>query len=374
MSKNTNLSFLTDYITADITNGRIGINNASPTVAFDVVGATKITGNVGISGSPSNGLIPGLVIGDGTDNKGITLFGTTTTQQNIAFTDTANSQQGLIQYDHSGDYMRFFTATSERMRITSAGNVGIGTASPQSALSFSTTSHIGVATVDGSDNGYMSIGGGGEGGDARGAGMYFSGNERTTFGGQLAIFAGNVGTSGFINFNTGGSERMRITSGGELYWNITATTAAGLSSGGIAFRNNSSKYIQLSTGVTTDQGFIYFYKSDGAGGVTNTGSISSSGSATVYNTTSDYRLKEDLKLINGLEILNKIKVYDYKWKASDDRMDGVLAHELQEVIPYAVTGIKDGEDMQGVDYSKIVPVMLKAIQELSAEITILKNK
>ena len=55
-------------------------------------------------------------------------------------------------------------------------------------------------------------------------------------------------------------------------------------------------------------------------------------------------------------------------------MDGVLAHELQEVLPYAVSGLKDGETMQGVDYSKIVPVMLKAIQELSAEITILKNK
>jgi hypothetical protein len=51
MSKNTNLSFLTDYITADITNGRIGINNASPTVAFDVVGATKITGALTLTGA-----------------------------------------------------------------------------------------------------------------------------------------------------------------------------------------------------------------------------------------------------------------------------------------------------------------------------------
>jgi hypothetical protein len=55
MSKNTNLSFLTDYITADITNGRIGINNASPTVAFDVVGATKITGVLTLTSTISNG-------------------------------------------------------------------------------------------------------------------------------------------------------------------------------------------------------------------------------------------------------------------------------------------------------------------------------
>ena len=55
MSKNTNLSFLTDYITADITNGRIGINNASPTVAFDVSGATKISGVLTLTSTISNG-------------------------------------------------------------------------------------------------------------------------------------------------------------------------------------------------------------------------------------------------------------------------------------------------------------------------------
>ena len=55
-------------------------------------------------------------------------------------------------------------------------------------------------------------------------------------------------------------------------------------------------------------------------------------------------------------------------------MYGVLAHELQEVIPYAVTGEKDGERMQGVDYSKIVPVLVKAIQELNEKIKQLENK
>ena len=55
-------------------------------------------------------------------------------------------------------------------------------------------------------------------------------------------------------------------------------------------------------------------------------------------------------------------------------MDGVLAHELNDIIPYAVTGKKDSEEMQGVDYSKLVPVLVKAIQELKAEIDILKAK
>ena len=55
MSKNTNLSFLTDYITADITNGRIGINNPSPAFAFDVSGATKISGVLTLTSTISNG-------------------------------------------------------------------------------------------------------------------------------------------------------------------------------------------------------------------------------------------------------------------------------------------------------------------------------
>ena len=55
-------------------------------------------------------------------------------------------------------------------------------------------------------------------------------------------------------------------------------------------------------------------------------------------------------------------------------MDGVLAHELADVLPYAVIGVKDGEQMQQVDYSKIVPVMVQAIKELKAKIETLENK
>jgi len=115
------------------------------------------------------------------------------------------------------------------------------------------------------------------------------------------------------------------------------------------------------------------------------GTIITSGSATSYNTSSDYRLKEDLEDFNGLEKVSNIKVYDFKWKDNENyeehskRGYGVLAHELEEVLPQAVNGEKDAinEDgtinPQGVDYSKIVPILLKAIQELKAEIEILKR-
>ncbi len=75
-----------------------------------------------------------------------------------------------------------------------------------------------------------------------------------------------------------------------------------------------------------------------------------------------------------LEKVSAIKVYDFKFKDMDLRTDGVIAHELQEILPYAVTGEKDGKKFQGVDYSKIVPVLVKAIQELSAKVSALDNK
>ena len=93
-----------------------------------------------------------------------------------------------------------------------------------------------------------------------------------------------------------------------------------------------------------------------------------------FNTSSDYRLKEDLQDFKGLDMVLKIPVYDFKWKRGENRSYGVMAHELQEVLPQAVSEKKDSKHMQGVDYSKVVPLLIKSIQELKAEIEILKNK
>jgi hypothetical protein len=86
------------------------------------------------------------------------------------------------------------------------------------------------------------------------------------------------------------------------------------------------------------------------------------------------RLKEDLQDFNGLEKVSNIKVYDFKWKADESRSYGVMAHELEEVLPQAVVGEKDAEEMQSVDYSKIVPLLVKSIQELQEEVNELKQQ
>ena len=95
---------------------------------------------------------------------------------------------------------------------------------------------------------------------------------------------------------------------------------------------------------------------------------------------SDYRLKEDAREFSGLELINRIQVYDYAWKADGNREYGVMAHELQAQLPYVVTGKRDEVDAEGyariqrVNYTKLVPVLLRAIQEQQEMISELKEQ
>ena len=183
-------------------------------------------------------------------------------------------------------------------------------------------------------------------------------------------FAGsNVEGRGGIVFEVNNAERMRITSGGNVgigtqnpaYTLDVNGIIRSTGLGGFAIGNTGGiPRIQLNNGNT----FTFLAPADGLAPIL----------AASFNTSSDYRLKQDLQPINGLDLVSQIKVYDYEWKSDKTRAYGVLAHELQEVIPQAVNGEKDGENMQGVDYSKLVPILIKSIQELKAEIEILKNK
>ena len=163
---------------------------------------------------------------------------------------------------------------------------------------------------------------------------------------------------------------MRITSGGKVQINTSGTSRSTMLDI-VNLSGNASIACQV---ALNGDNVINFFNESG----TYVSSVVVNASSVAYNTSSDYRLKEDLQDYNGVEIINKIKTYDYKWKNIDFRSYGVLAHELQEIMPDIISGQKDEVDeegneiMQGVDYSKIVPVLVKAVQEQQSQIEILK--
>jgi len=188
----------------------------------------------------------------------------------------------------------------------------------------------------------------------------------------------------FLNFYVGGTSKFKIESSGAVNIGYIGTLggfgtedvsgifySGGNTGGYTAINSNSNNApLYLARGASTPTGILINMASNGTG----VGSISITGSATAYNTSSDYRLKEDLQDFAGLDMVSKIPVYDFKWKTDESRTYGVMAHELQEVLPNAVTGQKDADEMQSVDYSKIVPLLIKSIQELTAKIERLEAK
>ena len=100
----------------------------------------------------------------------------------------------------------------------------------------------------------------------------------------------------------------------------------------------------------------------------------------VTGTTSDYRLKEDPRDFDALGVVNAISTYDFAWKQTGEREYGVMAHELQSVLPDVVTVHKDQGDENGqpvtqrVNYAKLVPVLLKALQQQQTQIEALQQQ
>jgi hypothetical protein len=324
-------------------------------------------GNSLIFDNGTNTAIGGTTITDGhllniigssaTSNVGIVLNKTNATAQIWGITNVG----ALTFYD--------YTAAAERMRITSAGNVGIGTSSPGGQLDVYAT---------GTDlNTYFSQASAGNNNFTRWtrasgptliAGVVRNSND----GNQKAntAFMGTTNAYDYL-FYTNDLERMRITSAGAICINTTAPIAAGRFN--IVDDCNSTTPIEIKDTATSNSG-AYMVRFVNSSGVVCGSIAHQSSTTTQYNTSSDYRLKTDLKDYNGLELVSKIKTYDFKWIEDDNRMYGVLAHELYNIMPYAVNGEKDGEQMQGVDYSKLVPILIKSIQELEAKIVTLESK
>ena len=274
-------------------------------------------------------------------------------------------------------------------KVGKEGITGISNASDANAITIDSSERvmIGTTTEGRADEGadIFTI----EAPDGGHAGMTI--RSGTSSYGSIYFSDGTSGASEYassIQFNhstnnlalgVGGSDHMRIREGGAI---TTGTSQPDLIS--------SAALHQTSYSSANNWAFIYNDLRTGAGTSTigkfyrngsEVGSISSETNSVAYNTSSDHRLKENVDYtFDATTRLKQLKPARFNFIAdADTTVDGFLAHEVQSVVPEAISGTHNEVDddgnavMQGIDQSKLVPLLVKTIQELEARITALEN-
>jgi hypothetical protein len=375
----------------DASAERLGIGNSSPATALDVVGTITSDG-LTVDGDASVAGTIGVTVDSGTIQTG---------------KDSASSRSHLIMNNPNGvvakwdtngtdllhyvtDEYKLYTAGNKAFEVDGNGDIsfyedtgttpkmvwkasderlGIGTSLPSAKLTvsdagsslFSPNAYIAGATAD-----VMRLG-------------FDSGGARTNI--VSGRDSGTSGaTNGYMAFETrqsggGMTEAMRIDSSGNLLVGTTAQGGHGVVTGIEVQSASGTNLVCVNTNSTGTP--VRFVTSSN----TLAGTITTSGSTTAYNTSSDYRLKEDVQpMVGATDRVLALNPVNFAWKADGSRVDGFLAHEAQAVVPEAVTGEKDAVDdegnpvYQGIDQSKLVPLLTAALQEALTEIAYLKAR
>ena len=171
------------------------------------------------------------------------------------------------------------------------------------------------------------------------------------------------------------TERMRIASNGHFLFNCTSLPSS--SNAGIGFEKNGSSGVIFHSNGSATTGINVGEFINGNGVV---GRITTSGSNCSFTDVSDYRLKENEVLISdGITRLKQLKPYRFNYKSdASETFDGFFAHEAQTVVPESVVGVKDATkedgsiDPQCIDQSKLVPLLVAAVQELIGKVAALE--
>lgn len=311
-----------------------------------------------------------------------------TANQQIRFGDPQDTGAGFIQYNHSANAIQFGTNGPEKMRIDVNGRLLIGATVHSISGSQKFEVQGGIAAFQFNDNSSSpviiknnnSVAGNGvphivlQDSSGNRGGIYRNSSNEIGLHGQ-----------GALTFHTGGTapttERMRIDSSGNLRIGTTAAqiTAERVSiAGGLGIQKTDGYPLGLIRGNTYGQ-IATFFNYNGS----LVGSISVAASSTSYNTSSDYRLKTAVNYDwDATTRLKQLRPARFEWIADGDNavpVDGFLAHEVQDIVPEAISGTKDAVDeegnpeYQGIDQSKLVPLLVKTIQELEARIAALEN-
>ena len=358
-------------------SGNVGIGNSSPTRNL-TVGDTAASSTINIKSSAANGYSI-LALGDSGDDNYAQIF-----------LDNATNK---LQIQNGGGGV----LGNRGITLDSSENVGIGTSSPSALLDVAygdyqnsgalrigadigtntsrtnSTRKIGIISaphytnaeddislimIDSeSDNCLMSIGGS-------------SASMNSPSGIAFLTSSNAAGTST-------GSERMRIDSTGNLLVGTTNSTflnegfrvfPTGSSGGTLVECFNDSGGTALFVGRGGSNGTCVDFRR-GSGQV---GTISVTTSATSYNTSSDYRLKDITGEARGLEVINELNPVAYNWKADGKADEGLIAQEVLDIVPNAVSGSE--EEMYQMDYSKLVVHLVAGMKEQQTIIDDLKTR
>jgi hypothetical protein len=171
-------------------------------------------------------------------------------------------------------------------------------------------------------------------------------------------------------FATNDTERARIDSSGNLLVNGTST--------GFVNKNQISlegpagyEVINHVSGTSSGEYYLALgYNGSGIGSITQSGTT-----AVLYNTTSDQRLKENIQDADSASsLIDSLQVRQFDWKSDNSHQRyGFVAQELVTVAPEAVHQPTDTDQMMAVDYSKLVPMLVKEIQSLRARVAQLET-
>ena len=368
----------------------------SAQTTFSISGAEKMrldsSGNLGLGVTPSAwGTLTALQVKNafvaGFSNSAY--FGANAYYDGSNFKYIASDYAG--RYQQSGGNHEFYTAPSGTAGNTISFTQAM-TLDASGQLMLGTTTAYNRIHVNGSGEQYIRVGAA-TNADYRGFVIGAADGDSSAYGqlkmelsgGQMQLVAGAAGFGGFLTIYTNGSERARITSGGNLLVGTTSdiidsgrrlSVVGGSVAGSFKVASTSEIAVEMWNAATSGDNIFSEFKTEASPTLRGSITYNRTAGLVAYNTTSDVRLKENIA--DAEEAGSKIdamQVRQFDWKETGNHLDyGFVAQELHAVAPHAVSKPEDEEAMWSVDYSKLVPMLVKEIQTLRARVAALEAK
>jgi hypothetical protein len=343
---------------------------AGNTISFTQAMTLDASGRLGTGGVTS----PGYALDVGNSASGNMLRMTASTTQMGGFISAGTPFFGAIS---NHDFV-LMTNSTERARITSGGNLLLGT----TTAAYSGTL-LNIGSTSDSQNGVQIQT------STTGVGYLLFGD-----GSGADAYRGEINyahSSDAMAFKTAATERARITSGGDLLVGTTGSVVSAISRFRVAATNApavdatttaaaDAVVDEWNSATSGDNTFERFWTEAGSPTLRGLIDYNRAGGLVRYNTTSDYRAKDVYGLLeNTGSAIDALKVYTGKMKGATQERPMLIAHEAQEVAPYAVSGVKDEENEDGtpkyqqMDHSSLVPLLIAEIQSLRARVAALEG-